>query len=750
MKALKHFLFIHLLFLCFLAQAQVKTNFNNETIVSNKGQFVKDYKTKVDFEIPAKKIVELLEKEKREIANYNEIKPFKLAVPVSVNLDIANLINWAFDKGYAYGKFTVKLNGALSSSINFDQFYLPEGTEMYVYNENGNMITGAVTENENNTNKNWGSWVYKGEFLTIEIKTPLASKEQLLLHSNNIAYGYKEVYTTKVGGFGQSGACNINVLCPLGNGWEPERNSVALGISGDGAYTFSGSMITNTCDVNRPFFLTANHVYTDVTPVQNVTNWRFTFQAWSATCTPSQNSDGVTYNGSTLRANWANSDFCLVELNNIPPANSGINYAGWTRSATPAQNATGIHHPSGDVMKISSAANPIAISSLAGFPVNHHWQTTWTQGVTEGGSSGSPLFDQNHRIVGQLTGGPSICGGSALRDYYGRFDLSWTGGGTNATRLSNWLDPSNSGATATNTTNIASLINAPVPNAFLSMTGNNVVCGNSQIYTINGVGVGATINWQLLRPIVGNGYQLPPQSICSMVTTGNQATLTKIANGNVRLAATITYCGGVTQYAGKDVTFGVSSIANNGAYAPNNGWYTTITSTVHFTTGTTTAISMANPYNNTYTFTKGPGSSPNSSLINWANGNVGVVFTPPVNSQSKINLSVQTSNACGTNNSPLVLMYNGTPVYFRVSPNPANDFITIEQMDGNGDKAVGQTNIQLVEIVDKMGMIGYRRTFAKGTPNNIKIPINQLRNDVYTVRIFDGKEWKSEKIIIEH
>lgn len=408
----------------------------------------------------------MLEIERREQLQTDGVKIFKLAVPVPVNLDIVKLTNWTYVNEYAYGKFTIKLNGALSSSINFDQFYLPKGTEMYVYNENGNMITGPVTENENNSNKIWGSWVYRGEFLTIEVKTPLATKDQLLLHSNNIAYGYKEVYKTKVGGFGRSGACNINVLCPLGNGWEPERNSVALGISGDGTGTFSGSMIMNTCGTNRPFFLTANHVYDLATPVQNVSGWRFTFQAWSATCTPSQNSDGVTYNGSTLRANWASSDFCLVELNNTPPANSGINYAGWTRSTTPAQNATGIHHPSGDVMKISRADNAVTRTGYYTSGTTH-WQANWSPQnngagqivtpVTEGGSSGSPLFDQNHRIIGQLHGGPSVCGGSQLWDYYGSFDVSWTGGGSNGTQLSNWLDPTNTGLMTTNTTNVANL-----------------------------------------------------------------------------------------------------------------------------------------------------------------------------------------------------------------------------------------------------------------------------------------------------
>lgn len=328
MNKIKYFLFFHLIFLCSIVESQVKTNFNNETIISQNGYFAKRYRTKVDFEIPAKRIYDLLADDNRNAANSTGEKIFKIAVPVSVDIDIAKLSNWNYDKDTAFGKFTIKLDGALSASINFDKFYLPECTEMYVYNENGNMITGPVTESENNSNKIWGSWVYAGEFLTIEIKTPIETIDQLSLHSSNIAYGYKELYS-KVGGFGQSGSCEINVLCPLGSGWESERNSVALGISGDGSGTFSGSMIMNTCSTNKTFFLTANHVYELASPVKNVSAWRFTFQAWSPTCAPSQNSNGVTYNGSTLRANWANSDFCLVELNNIPPANSEINYAGW-------------------------------------------------------------------------------------------------------------------------------------------------------------------------------------------------------------------------------------------------------------------------------------------------------------------------------------------------------------------------------------------------------------------------------------
>ncbi len=442
------------------ARAQVTTNFNNDKVIDERGRFVKPFKAQVDFEIPAKNIDALLEKERKAAAATNEGKPFQFAEPVTVDLPIARSMQWNMDGEYAYGKYAIKAKGAFSTSINFDRFVLPKNTEMYVYNANGNMITGPVTEKENNDNKFWGSWAYKGEDLFIEIKTPAATIDELQLHANNIAYGYKEVYKSKVISFGASGACEINVICPLGTGWEAERNAVGLVLNDVGSSWCSGSLIMNTCGTDQPFFLTANHCFTG----QNVALWKFTFQAWSATCTPSANSTGITFNGSTLRAKHAPSDMCLVELNTKPASNSGLHYAGWTRSTTAATSGRAIHHPAGDVMKISSYTTPLVredapVRCATTAPGTLHWVVQWDQGVTEGGSSGSPLFDQNHRIVGQLAGGPSSCAQppACRMDMYGRFDNSWTGGGTNATRLSNWLDPGGTGATTTNTTNISGL-----------------------------------------------------------------------------------------------------------------------------------------------------------------------------------------------------------------------------------------------------------------------------------------------------
>ncbi len=657
MKTILKLLIAPLLLLSLLATAQVETNFNSKILLSNQGRFVKPYKTEINFQVPAKNIINLLQIEKREREQSNEEKPFQLAIPVPIDLDIANQMNWKIDTGTAYGKFTIKLNAALSSSINFDRFYLPKGTVMYVYNENGNMITGPITEKENNSDKVWGSWVYRGPFLTIEIKTPLITLKQLILHSNNIAYGYKEVYKTKVSDFGTSGPCEINVLCPLGNGWEGERNSVALILSDNGSSWCSGSMIMNTCSTNRPFFLTANHCFNPPgLPQQNVSAWRFTFQAWSPTCNPSQNANGVTYNGSTLRANWTNSDFCLVELNNTLPTNSGINYAGWTRSGVPAQNATGIHHPHGDVMKISRANNAVTRTGYFGAG-NDHWQANWSAQnngagqivtpVTEPGSSGSPLFDQNHRIVGQLHGGPSSCGGAQLWDFYGSFDVSWTGGGTNATRLSNWLDPNNSGAITTNTTNIANLTNV---SPALTISGSDFC--TSTTYTVNAP-AGTTVVW----------------SATSGIVNINSATgyATKVSDGSALITATIPYCGGAAATVSKRITVGVP----NNYYIQRMSFVSPYRLDIYpsFSGYQLTATSW-NIYVDGSFSTSGSGNPPSVISVYASCGSHTITLT--------------TYNSCGSYSTSST--YSGSGCY-AITPNPANGNVTITDMAASSNSA---------------------------------------------------------------
>ena len=102
------------------------------------------------------------------------------------------------------------------------------------------------------------------------------------------------------------------------------------------------------------------------------------------------------------------SDVALIELSATPPAAWGVEYAGWDASSANHTSAVGIHHPSGDVKKICFEDDAPYTDVTGGAQV--WWIDAWELGVTEPGSSGSPLFNQDHRIIGSSRWSRSLLG----------------------------------------------------------------------------------------------------------------------------------------------------------------------------------------------------------------------------------------------------------------------------------------------------------------------------------------------------
>lgn len=107
-------------------------------------------------------------------------------------------------------------------------------------------------------------------------------------------------------------------------------------------------------------------------------------------------------------------DYSLLELNDMPP--NGAYFSGWTSDFQSAGiNFTGIHHPQGDVKKISKGIS-------LGSSDNGHYGVRWSNGVTEGGSSGSGIWNDSLELVGVLSGGSSSCSNKSGLDIYTSFD----------------------------------------------------------------------------------------------------------------------------------------------------------------------------------------------------------------------------------------------------------------------------------------------------------------------------------------
>jgi lysyl endopeptidase len=656
-------------------------------------------------------------------------KGFKFAHAIDVSINPLKYGKWSVDGAFTSWTTRFIAPGATCLSINFSKFNLPANTEIYISNNDRTMVTGPITSSENNAAGVWGSSVYKGNTLIVEIKVPVKLKDRLMLETQSIAYGYKEIFREK--DFGDAGGCNINVLCPLGNGWAGERNAVSVVLNASSTRFCSGSLVANTCNTDIPYYLTADHCFSD----GNFANWKFLFQYWSPQCTPNQNgSTSVLYNGSQLRANNATSDFRLLQLNQTPPSNSGLHYAGWSRNTAFITTLTGIHHPSGDVMKISQVnASPFK-SAYGGGTGTDHWQMDWgniANGVTEGGSSGSPLFDQNHRIIGQLHGGYSSCSSGDLRDWYGAFDVSWTGGGTNATRLSNWLDPNNSGATTINTANVSTLF---ATTTSLAISGDNAICTGSKTYTLSNIPAGSTVQWG-----PANGYVTITPSGNDIIVTVNPG-----STGFVTLTASTVAPNGCT-------TSNVASkvISVGGPYAgfnivvhpawPTNCWeawaFNYFQAQLAFGSGYTSY-----EWGHTYLGVDYPGPE------------TGDTYTFIPYDVGTYEIYVRPKNSCGVGpKSTRIVEVTWSCIGFRVqvSPNPAKGtlYVTIageDQKTAKQQPAV--TQLTLREVIS--ARIVKQWTVA-GNQKQLSLNLTGIKKGNYMLTVQQGINKQSKQIIVE-
>ena len=430
-------------------------------------------------------------------------------------------------------KLEIQSDGALSMNLIFNRFYLPNGAELYLYNSEKIMVIGPINQDQNNKAQVYATDLIKGSSIIIELYEPLEVIGESEIQIGKAVNGYKGI--SNFIGFEDSEDCNRDIVCsPEGDNWQDESDAVAM-IIVNGTRWCTGTLINNACNDFTPNFLTAFHCL-DLNlngalsqgERDDVANWVFRFDYRSATCGGGDDFNYFTFSGSTFRSAWRDSDFALMELNQRPQANTGIQYAGWSRTAGAPTSSAAIHHPAGDVMKIS-IENQTATSTNWYVGTNDtHWEVDFDIGTVEPGSSGSPLFNQDERIVGQLQGGTTLdqFGNPVDRcivtdGFYGRFDVSWNGGGTATTRLSTWL---------TNDPNIMQVNTIPIP----SVSGPDFLCTTNTNYTITDVPAGQEVTWSVTPAnlvVVSSGTGTTATIRAATSGIGDDATITFTLNG---------------------------------------------------------------------------------------------------------------------------------------------------------------------------------------------------------------------------
>ena len=388
--------------------------------------------------------------------------------------------------------------GAKSVDAHFSNLQLPEGAALYIVSGDRSVVRGPFNADTMSTSGEFFSPYVPGETLHIELMIPASQIADLELEIASVTHGYRGLFDEEMA---KSGSCNVDVACPLGNGWDDQIDAVGHYTfqQGGSSYVCTGTLIANTDGSTDPLFLTANHCLSSQSTASSVVvYWNFQ----SATCrTPGSSSSGTPLNrniathsqsGATLLANNASSDFALLRLDTAVPSGADAYWAGWDRRDQTHTGAIGIHHPAGHAKRISLENQALSISSYSGNPGSgstHLRVADWDEGTTEGGSSGSALFNLSGRIIGQLHGGSAACGNNQP-DWYGRLAASWSGGGSSSSRLSNWLDPAGSGAQTLDGYRSGTTPPPPPPPGNTELengvpeTGLSASTGNSVMYTM--------------------------------------------------------------------------------------------------------------------------------------------------------------------------------------------------------------------------------------------------------------------------
>jgi hypothetical protein len=403
-----------------------------------------------------------MEKVRQEDAQTVNTNRFAVARPV--NLTPQNSGQWTnLENGDRIWRLHIQSKDALSLRVLFSKFWLPEGAKVYIYTPDRQYIQGAFTNLNHQASLRFANIPLDSDELIVEYYEPRNVSKAGMIEIFRVDYGYRPFADFESGdksgygedGFGASGVCNVNVNCSLGNDWQDEKRGVVKIIltNAGGADHCTASLINNTAQDRAPLMLSANHCISGSGAFVDTWGFIFNFEAVGCANPSSSPSTGQSIVGATLLSKYENSDFALMELNSTVPFSYNAYFNGWNRSSSIPASTVSIHHPSGDIKKISIDTNAPTLASYLGETGSGttDFRVVWDQNTTtEGGSSGSPLFNPSGQIIGQLQGGGASCTSLTSPDYYGRLAVSWNGGSTVASSLASWLDPSNLGVSSMN------------------------------------------------------------------------------------------------------------------------------------------------------------------------------------------------------------------------------------------------------------------------------------------------------------
>jgi len=426
--------------------------------------------------------------------------PIHAGYTLLFNYNIDKVGSWEQHDGNYVWRLEVVVPNAEAINLYFNSLNLLPNEKIFLYNPQKDLVLGAFTSSNNGLFMSTDFVL--GSTIIIEFNSHLRYKKlPFLIHELGILFGDDSK------GFGDAGTCEVHVNCIEGEDWQYEKDGVARILVKQNSDTFwcTGSLINNTNNDGKPYFLTANHCgeYADSI---DYAQWLFYFNFESSNCEqpvfePELNTLSGSYMISHAQSGTTEaSDFKLLLLEDRVPPSYKPYYNGWDISGEAAPSGVTIHHPQGDLKMISTYKSSLVsakYNNQTEDPDGKYWMVNWDittsgHGVTEGGSSGSPIFNNEGYIVGALTGGYASCINLDAPDYYGKLSYSWASTKSDSTgQLKYWLDPDDTGVTSLKGNNLDST------NIFAGFSGEptSIIMGQSVYFINTSFGNIGAYNW---------------------------------------------------------------------------------------------------------------------------------------------------------------------------------------------------------------------------------------------------------------
>ena len=450
------YLIIVLLFNLFSIKGQISEgglppSFNRINSRSASFDNIPEYRAVVDFD------VERLNWEDEMVDKEGDgNRRFAVTIPVE-NLNIENAGVWVtLDDSTTVWQQSIKSEGAKGMIISYNNFFIPEGAKLFLYNKDKTQILGAYTNKTNPRGGLFSTDMILGDEVFFEYVPSKISDDKPQIDIEDVGYVYSDVLLRSNPGFGQSESCMINVNCPEGDDWQLQKNGVVLiwikKLSLAWEYC-TGSLLNNTAQDKKPYVLTASHCFVPNSTTPEQSQFHFNYEFPGCENLEKEPSYNCLVGAKILVRNdlSGSGDGTLLYLTTGIPEEWNPFFNGWDIRNSPASSGVVIHHPFNDVKKITTyrrslttAPSDTKISNQQAAP-NSLWKVIYNgKSVTQGGSSGSPLFNEYGVIVGTLSGGSSSCSNLGGADYYGKLWYNWNKDTSNDGKehdMSKYLDP---------------------------------------------------------------------------------------------------------------------------------------------------------------------------------------------------------------------------------------------------------------------------------------------------------------------